>query len=231
MMTLITTTGTRPEAFGLCQKWMKAQTYKGAVRWIIVDDGQEAQPIKFRRSGWTLDVVRPEPFWEPGQNTQARNLRCALDRVNPDDKVLIIEDDDYYAPTWIEQVDAALEKAELVGETRARYYNIRTKIYRQLENKGHASLCATGMRGAAVETLRSVCRPSIQFIDLLLWQAHSSKYLFDGHLTVGIKGLPGRGGIGMGHDKKFTGYSDHSGKILQEWVGNAAKDYERLCSK
>jgi hypothetical protein len=231
MITLITTTGARPEAFLLCQKWMKAQTYKGEVRWIIVDDGPEPQPIKFKRPKWTVDVIRPEPFWEPGQNTQARNLRCALDRVNPDDKVLIIEDDDYYAPTWIEQVDSALEKAELVGETRARYYNIRTKIYKQLENKGHASLCATGLCGGAVETLRSVCRPSIQFIDMLLWQAHSNKFLFDGHLTVGIKGLPGRGGIGMGHNKKFTGYSDHSGKILQEWVGNAAKDYERLCSK
>jgi hypothetical protein len=231
MMTLITTTGARPEAFLLCQKWMKAQTYKGAVLWIIVDDGPEPQPIKFKRPKWTIEVVRPEPLWEPGHNTQARNLRCALDRVNSDDKVLIIEDDDYYAPTWIEQVDSALEKAELVGETRARYYNIRTKIYKQLENKGHASLCATGMRGGAVETLRSVCRPSIKFIDLLLWQAHSNKHLFEGHLTVGIKGLPGRGGIGMGHDKKFTGYIDHGGKILQEWVGNAAKDYERLCSK
>ena len=231
MITLITTTGARPEAFLLCQKWMKQQTYKGEVRWIIVDDGPEAQPIKFKRAKWTLDIVRPEPFWEPGQNTQARNLRAGLDRVNPEDKVLIIEDDDYYAPEWIEKVDAELEKAELVGEMRARYYNIRTKIYRQLDNKNHASLCASGLRGAAVETLRSVCRPSIQFIDLLLWQAHSSKHLFDGHLTVGIKGLPGRGGIGMGHDKKFTGYADPSGKILQDWVGNAAKDYERLCSK
>lgn len=41
----------------------------------------------------------------------------------------------------------------------------------------------------------------------------------------------GWGGIGIGHNKKFTGYADPSGKILHDWIGNAAKDYERLCFK
>lgn len=51
-----------------------AQDYKGPVRWVIVDDGKEAQPVTFQRDDWTLEVIRPTPFWRQGQNTQARNL-------------------------------------------------------------------------------------------------------------------------------------------------------------
>ena len=32
MLTLLTTTGFRPDAWKLCQRWMAAQTYTGPVR-------------------------------------------------------------------------------------------------------------------------------------------------------------------------------------------------------
>jgi hypothetical protein len=224
MLTLLTATGGRPKAWAICEKLMAAQTYTGQIRWVIVDDGEKEQPINFKPINglWNLEIYRPEPLWQPGQNTQARNLLTGLGVISNEENLVIIEDDDFYAPDWLETVEEKLKNAELVGETRARYYNVQTKTGREMLNESHASLCATAMRGQAIETFRSVCRPGIQFIDHILWQAHSNRYLFDGHSVVGIKGLPGRQGIGIGHDKKFSGTRDNGGKLLIEWVGQDA---------
>lgn len=127
MLTLITATGARPHAFGICQRLMAAQDYEGDVRWIVVDDGEQASPITFERDGWTVEVVRPEPFWQVGQNTQARNMLAGLALISSDDRLVVIEDDDHYKPDWLSVADAALSRAELVGEYLARYYNVSTK--------------------------------------------------------------------------------------------------------
>lgn len=204
---------------------MAKQDFAGPVRWLIVDDGPEAQPITFERPGWTLQVLRPEPYWQPGQNTQARNLLAGLAELGADDRVVIIEDDDWYAADWLTTVDRELQHAELVGEHRARYYNVMLKRGRQLQNVHHASLCCTALRDGALDTLRQVCRASPKFIDMQLWKQHRSRRLFGGHRVVGIKGLPGRGGIGMGHQNTFRGEHDPAGALLHAWVGADAELY------
>lgn len=210
---------------------MAAQTYSGPVRWIVVDDGVEPEPWTFSREGWTLELIRRAPFWKHGENTQAVNILAALDRVSNAERVVCIENDDYYSPKWLERADKALHLAELVGENRARYYNLATRTGRKLQNTSHASLCSTAMRGAAIETFRKVCRPGVQFIDLSLWRQHRSKHLFTGSDVVGIKGMPGRGGIGMGHKPDFHGIKDEDGELLREWIGQDADIYMELtCS-
>lgn len=225
MLTLLTATGARPQAWAICERLMARQDYPGTVRWVIVDDGPESQPVTFQREGWTLVLIRPRPYWQPGQNTQARNLLAGLAAIGAGERVVCIEDDDHYAPDWLSHVAVQLDKAELVGEVRARYYNVAARLGRQLSNTGHASLCCTAMRGAALETFRQACRRSPKFIDLELWRRHPSRHLFDGHRVTGIKGLPGRGGIGMGHRRDFAGTSDASGSLLREWVGEDARLY------
>ncbi|WP_270994119.1 hypothetical protein, partial [Listeria seeligeri] len=96
-----------------------------------MDDGPEPQPVTFRRKGWQLVLVRPSPHWAPGQNTQARNLLKGLAAVGPEEQLVIIEDDDWYAPDWLTTVAAELEHTELVGEHRARYYNVAQRRGRQ----------------------------------------------------------------------------------------------------
>lgn len=225
MLTLLTATGARPAAWALCERWMARQDYTGPVRWIIVDDGVEPQPVTFRREGWQLILVRPSPHWAPGQNTQARNLLKGLAAVDRKDSLAIIEDDDWYAPDWLTTVDRALSRAELVGEHRARYYNVQQRQGRQLNNTGHASLCSTAMRGGALVAFAEACKARPKFIDLELWRRPHRRHLFDGHRVVGIKGLPGRGGIGMGHDESFSGQADHDGALLRSWVGGDAEVY------
>ena len=232
MLTLLTATGCRPDAWAICEKLMQAQTFAGPVRWFIVDDGKEAQPITFAREWWQLEVVRREPFWKPGQNTQALNLASGLARVKPYDRLVIVEDDDHYAPDWIETINAALDGADLAGENMARYYNVATSTGRQLNNANHASLCSTGMKGLALELFRRECKPGVQFIDVALWRNFKgAKRLFGGHRVTGIKGMPGRCGIGMGHNPDFHGTKDKDGSLLSEWIGQDAELYIGLtCS-
>lgn len=225
MLNLLTTTGERPEAWALCQRWMARQTYAGPVRWIVVDDGEQPQPITFERDGWELAVVRPLPFWRPGQNTQARNLLAGLAGLTVRDRVAIIEDDDWYAPDWLEQLAGRLKGNLLLGESHARYYNVARRIGRQLRNGAHASLCATAASGTAIEMLRAVAGSAPTYIDLQLWRKHKPAQLLSGHRVVGIKGLPGRGGIGVGHKDTFSGDADPAGELLRSWIGTDAEAY------
>ncbi len=227
MLTLLTATGARPKAWSICEKLAMCQTYASPVRWIIVDDGPEAQPISFSRDGWELVVVRREPFWEPGQNTQALNLLAGMDHVNPGDRLVIWEDDDHMPPGWLESVHEWLNSADLVGESFARYYNVHTRKFRQLNNNQHSSLCSTAMKGPAIEAFRRELIPGVQFIDLNLWRNFKGKkFLSRTNMVTGIKGLPGRGGIGMGHKASFNGDFDHDWSVLLKWVGTDRKLYE-----
>jgi hypothetical protein len=226
MLTLLTATGCRPKAWAICEKLMQRQDYQGELQWIIVDDGATEQPIRFNRDKWLTIVLRPKPFWKLGDNTQSRNLSEGMQLVNADDKLVIIEDDDVYAPDYLTWINTMLEDADLVGESHARYYNLRTKMARPLSNAQHASLCSTAMKGAAIETFRQELKPGVKFIDINLWENFKGrKILHRGNRVVGLKGLPGREGIGMGHKNDFQGQIDMNGSILRQWTGINADLY------
>lgn len=202
---------------------MARQNYAGPVRWVVVDDGPVAQPVAFQRAGWALEVVRPQPYWEAGQNTQARNLLAGLEVIGPDARLVVIEDDDWYAPGWLANVAGWLESADLVGETRARYFNVATGRGRLLGNAEHASLCSTAMKGPALAAFRASVARKDRFIDMDLWRTFDgSKLLHDSRLTVGIKGVSGRGGIGCGHDRTFGQKMN-----LRDLIGEDAVIYGR----
>lgn len=220
-LTLITPTGERPEAWALCQRWMARQTYQGPVRWIIVDDGEKAQDVDFWRPGWDVTVLRPRPHWQPGQNTQARNFRAALDIIGPDAWVAIIEDDDWYSPVWLDRVESELEHAELVGQGWNRYFNVVTGAIKEHDNEQHASLCATAFRGAALVEFRRLCEWGPKLIDMHLWRNCQSKQILGGCDVIGMKGMPGRGGIAGGHRLDTDDPFD-----LREWVGDDASAYD-----
>lgn len=227
MLTLLTATGMRPKAWAICEKLAMAQTYQGPVKWVIVDDGETPQQVTFQRKGWELVIVRREPFWQPGQNTQALNLLAGMAHVSTGDKLVMFEDDDCYAPAWLESVERWLDTADLVGESHARYYNVQTRQARQLSNNRHSSLCSTSMKGPAIEAFKRELVPGVQFIDLSLWRNFKgSKFLPCTQMVTGIKGLPGRTGIGMGHKAEFTGQFDRDGSILRQWTGTNHKLYE-----
>lgn len=225
MLQVLTPTGARPEAFRFCQRWAAAQDYAAEIHWIIVDDGPVPLVVQEMPSNWDVTVLRPKPFWEIGQNTQCRNMLKGLQLVNDKFPLVIWEDDDYYAKDWLTTVSQYLKDFDLVGETRARYYNLTLKSGREFDNMRHASLCSTGLKGPLVAVLERICSKNVKFVDMKLWTYAAQKMLFPSHRVVGIKGLPGRTGIGVGHSPRFNGVADPTGKLLRSWLGDDASAY------
>lgn len=195
VLSVLTPTGGRPEAFAKCVEYMQAQDYEKPVRWVIVDDGPESMPTP-QVKDWQIVHVRPDSLWKPGQNTQVRNMLTGLDYCA--DRIVIVEDDDQYAPWWLSTVDSWLEDDDLVGEGWSVYRNLKTGTVKECNNNKHASLCSTAVKGRAVEWLRQACCSGEKFIDLRLWKNPGKLYPHEGGV-IGIKGYPGRPGIGMGH--------------------------------
>ena len=223
-VTILTPTGGRQRSFALLAHMLSRQTYQGSMRWIIVDDVEQMTPLPDVRDGIKIIYVRPSPLWEPRKNTQHRNLLAGLEAYEGGD-LLICEDDDNYAPQYVAQMAKWLEKYELVGEGNARYYNVPNRRWHVHKNTEHASLCETGMRESAVDEFRKSITMRTEYIDVDLWKANVSKCVMPNiGLCVGIKGMPGRAGIGVGHSPTF-GIPDPEGIKLREWIGNEAEWY------
>ena len=225
LLTLITPTGGRPEAFALCERFMSRQTFID-WEWIVVDD---CLPLTDCTMGQT--VLHPKPLWEAGGgSTQNRNLLLALTRVQSD-FVAVIEDDDYYGPEYLETLCGHLKEVVIFGETPSRYYNVRHRMCRSMAANRHASLCQTGFRVELTPMVQEACQLNRE-TDVFLWSRihaeHVSSRLCVGNHVVGIKGMPGRGGVGMGHypqtrPSRWT--DDPQLRVLRDWIGEDSKLY------
>jgi hypothetical protein len=212
----------------LLGEYLNNQTYQGAIQWIIVDDCDPQTRIPAVRSGIDVAVIRPAWRWKAGMNTQAKCLSLALENVSSETKLLVLEDDDAYLPDYIQTMMDALEEADLVGERVSRYYNVRTKRYKDMPSVSHSSLACTAMTGPAIGLFQEICRRGSRHIDMDLWKSfRGRKKLIDAENVVGIKGLPGRSGIGVGHRSHF-GNPDSEGAVLRKWLGEKASSYEQF---
>lgn len=224
-LTLITPTGARPAAFALCERYMAAQSYTGPLQWIVVDDCLPWTEVTMGQ----LSIL-PRPIWQPGMNTQSRNMLAALPHIR-NEFVAVIEDDDFYHPHYLQTVYDMLTKAELVGLSKALYYNVRTRTYRQHKNVKHSSLCTTAFRREVIPTLEKVCLAGSKWIDISLWEEwRGSKTLREPGsppLSVGVKGLPGRPGIGRGHvmDPSHGFAHDADLHVGRAWLGDCMDLY------
>lgn len=235
MIALITPTGGRPAQFTLCRQWMLNQDYPGEVTWIIVDD---ANPVTTLSVGeefkprWTIIKIYPFPYWKTGQNTQARNISAGLQALteNYDKKdiegIFIIEDDDYYRPCYLRVMMSKFKDNYVIGETNTIYYNVEYRRFITNPNTIHASLFQTAFRPEMIKTFNESLMN--KFIDCVFWRNAERKYLFYEHdLAVGIKGMPGRGGIGAGHSKAMNMRDDRNMNYLRMLIGSEdAKNYE-----
>jgi GT2 family glycosyltransferase len=228
-ITLITPTGGRPESFALLERYIKQQTYTGAIQWLCVDDVDPATPCTMGQT-----VIRPEPRWSAGsKSTQRRNLLAALPFVTYD-KILILEDDDHLSPSYLQEMSARLDANPIVGQPNALYYNVAYRAYYQCPNHRHASLCATGIRASLLPDLQWVCeQTTTEYIDIALWRRVAySRGLFAGpHLCIGIKGMPGRPGIGHGHQHDLPWKLDPDLSVLRSWIGDDAALYEKYTGR
>ena len=222
MITAITPTGDRPLAISLLKRWVNNQARK-PDQWVVVDDGKK--PIAAHEG---ITYVRREPKPNDPRFTLSENLRAALPHIRGD-IILILEDDEYYAPNYIAEVAKRFRPdREVVGPGRSRYYHLPSGGYMVIGNMGHASLAQTAFRKSFVPTLKLILKPGKLYIDFAVWQyakrRKSGHVFYDAKpIYVGIKGLPGRTGIGRGHDRKIYRKFDTGRSVLKQWM---PRDYQ-----
>jgi len=216
---LITPTGDRTEAFELCRKWMSAQTVK-PDQWLVIDDGFEPLPESLKEG---LDYLRRIPKKDEG-HTITKNLELLLPHIKGN-KILIIEDDDWYGPNYIKTMSDYLDRYDLVGEGYARYYLVPTMQHFRVSNLFHASLCQTGFISKLLPIFKQ-CLKGDPYIDGRFWEAvKENKFIFADledklKLHCSTKGLRGRRGIGTGHNSGARYYRvDNNISQLINWVG------------
>jgi hypothetical protein len=172
-------------------------------------------------------LLRPEPRWRPGQRTLARNLLSAIPHIQHD-KVVFLEDDDWIAPEYLTMMEERLDHNALVGEKDAHYYNVSARRYRLMGNRQHSSLAQIGIQKSSLPVLKRLCQANSAFLDLELCRMIQDKNIYPrSGLHVALKGLPGRPGIGVGHQRSTSidWSPDPDLSILRSWIGNSADNY------
>lgn len=237
MIALITPTGGRQIQINLCAEYMKRQTYSGEVVWIIIDDCMPRTTNDIKedfKDNWTIIKSYPVPLWNPSLNTQGRNLSVGINTLLKNYKrtdieaIFIIEDDDYYRDIYLERMMLRMGNFRLIGEMNTIYYNVFYRRYFNNGNNTHASLFQLAFSADAIDMFRE-CFPT-KFIDahFFMLAKRQGVYLFDeNRLSIGIKGLPGRAGIGAGHGRAMNMRQDFSLNYLTSLIGEDAYYYEK----
>lgn len=224
MISLITPTSDRPEAFRICEYLMSRQSEP--YEWIVADDGKEAVTCTQEQIH-----IHQSPEEDPISSFLG-NLLTGL-REASGDYIFFIEDDDWYSPEYIHQYMMELRESQvdIFGDGFARYYHLPTQTFKQISNTTHASLCQTVITRKVVPWLIDFLESCGQtkFVDLHLWRrAPFSKKVFRPHYprSVGIKGLTGKAGLGMGH--KTQSRQDKNFEQLRQWIGDDVELYSHL---
>lgn len=208
---------------------MQRQTLYGraSIQWIVVDDGVSPATLAM---GQTHILRAREPDCLPAQSF-CRNLLAAIPHITGD-VIAFIEHDDWYAPAHLEAiVDQLAGAVQIAGDDQQRYYNVSQRCWRIFPNSG-ASLCQTAIRRELLPRFEMVarrCLAASKFgVDRALWDATRphERSLKRADTVVGIKGLPGRRGLGVGHRPSGPQWTfDAELEQLRAWVGNDADLY------
>jgi hypothetical protein len=216
---VLTPTCDRPIGITLLEAMMRRQTIQ-PDQWIVADGGEVPAVLTMGQ----IHLRDPKPA---GALNFASNLLNGIDACTSELMVLA-EDDDWLAPTHLESMKALGEKGhKLIGtEEVQRYYNVAHRCWRMFNNIG-ASLCQTAIHRDLFPTFRRVIHDCIgkgtYGIDTNFWKAVSrNDWAFTRRMTVvGIKGLPGRAGLGVGHRPDARWSRDPTLDKLRGWIGPA----------
>lgn len=178
-------------------------------------------------------VIRLPAPEHPSAKTFCRKFIVAVDSgLICGDTIAFIEDDDWYGSTHLETLATMLVGHDIAGECPALYYHVGIRAAWQHDNQTHASLCQTAISRAVLPTLKSIAETRTPAIDLELWRMvrGGRPYAPVGgkRSCVGIKGLPGRAGLGSGHQPDARFKPDQRLAFLRQIIGDDADVYARF---
>lgn len=216
-ISVITPTGDRHTSLSLCRFYVRRQSIP--VQWVVVDDGQEP--------------------WNPGADVYVRRERRDDDPAHtitvqiPEalaaatgDLVVVMEDDDWYGPHFVERIASYLQKAEVAGEGIRRIWRADIKWGDERIKRGrkHTALASMGWRRTHDARATAMCieHRDDPFVDRHIWEAASSSFMgWEEPQNMAIKGLPGR--PGTKEHQKLWGRHDET--LLHKWIGDDALRY------
>lgn len=223
-LSVITPTADRPAAWPLIETWMARQTVQ-PDQWIVVDDGAEPAPL----TRGQMHIRRQRTA--DGGGSLALNLIEAVRHVETD-LVVVVEDDDYYRQNHLETCTRRLADHDATGCTWLDYYNVELRAWRRIRNSC-AALCNTAFRANRLPDLKAAAedamRHGIYHVDRLFWRRVGPAGLHEEETVIGVKGLPGRRGIGIGHKRDGAWTPDPGGAKAREWLGADAARYAEVC--
>lgn len=225
---VMTPTGNRNKVFGLCQKWVARQTLK-PDQWIVIDDGEEKYDLP---NVTYLDYVKRKRLPSDPRHTLTLNTLMGFERIpQGDHKIIVVEDDDWYHPEYLEIISILLNKYQLAGQGEAFYYFFPAKQVIQHHNKNHCSWCQTGFQSNILPLIKKVCRENFTALDIRVWQLKVTKIIISGYppLLVGMKGLPGRTGQTSGWNPTPRWTTDNHYEWLDKIIGKDRLEFERIC--
>jgi hypothetical protein len=242
-VTALTCTGDRPICLKLLADWINRQSLK-VDQWLIIDDGR----VPFVPS-MNCDYIYRTPQHDDPEQTLNTNIEYAIPFITGD-VILFCEDDEFYSKDYVKTMVEKIQGHEAVGICKSKYYNLPFRTYYVHNTRDHASLAQTGIVKEYLPTLKTLLVGD-PFIDIRIWEEIGGKdlswkkmpfihnelivgngrgILFDDGmkdcLYVGMKGMPGRKGIGAGH--KGAGRSDSRCGVLREWMPQDYQTYMNL---
>lgn len=209
-MIVITPTGDRPQQLALCAEYLSRQS-RQPTAWIVVDDGEEPSE---EAAGVGATYIRRERSPEDPAHTLVVNMRTGINQVKNEDEICVVmEDDDWYDPRYLENVEKWMLHADIAGEADTHYYYFSERKKIEYTHVGHCSLFKTAFRK---RFFQQTPLPDDWRLDLTLWRTGEGRKKVvkrEKPLAVGMKGLPGRRGLSSGWDlsrKEWTEDPDRS---------------------
>lgn len=174
---------------------------------LTVDRGDRPQFFDFcmhQISRFTVQpkhtiIVNEPPTSEAIDITKRMKMGITAAKGLGIDIVYIIESDDYYSASYIEEM--WIGDQDFIGCSKSLYYNLQNKTYNEFPHPNRSSLFCTAFRISALENFPWPPE-NTTFLDLILWQ-YANRYpqkkilLLDRSIGVGIKhGIGKRAGTG-----------------------------------
>jgi hypothetical protein len=231
-ITIVTPTGARPEAFKLCERYVARQTLQ-PHQWIVMDDEMPQTACALGQEYISCSLFK-------GRMSLLNKIAFLISSGKvTGDGLVFIEDDDWYSENWLQFCSDLLEKFDMIGEGRALYYNVRYHYWIEYGNMRHASLCSTAVRVEQLQKVLALCDTTTNkdpFLDQRIWLDNGgmkcSKMVVSpdaGRFVIGIKGMPGRAGYNVGHEKMAAGAIYDTGLTkLRSLIGSDADAYEQF---
>lgn len=225
-LTICTTTRNRPRTFNnLLQRWISRQTVKPS-QWLVINDSDPHIQEQYTYTQGQ-DVIRRKRK-EGERHSLCENWLSALSlgRIKGD-KVLICEDDDYFDARFIEVMSKMLDEAPVCGLIHDCYWNVRHKLFRNMENLSFSALTCTGFVRDLSGFMRDICKRGNPYIDGIFWDEYfGDKVQLSNVMSnkrayhVGIKGLDEEPGISTPTHLGQVGARDWGCNKLVEWMGH-----------